>query len=440
MASAARCWLARYAAGVKLIRNCTDAPAPACVALVSCLPALEDVTLRLPGLLDAVRAARALGCLIQALALCPRLRALDLTLINNDFSDEESDEEDDTLPPLPDAPTFAELCSLEKLALNLERKFCSFASLMNALLHLTGLTELSITVFQPAVVPAALSQLNELQALYFGSLEPCSLEAGCLNLPNLLSLKFEECTFTEGIVLPAVIALQSLTHIEFLCSERARFFDPQLVQLPCLKHVFIHTFDRCRNDASLPADMGSLSSSLVEHNFCGYGFAHFPLALTQLVALESLNASENEFSELPAGITALSRLTDLRLGRLMVWRDPLLLHGKRALDARALGDLSGFPALCGLTFTFCEVILSDLLLGARQHPNLAGLCLRVAHPAPECALTVLQLGRELTKLKRGSVLTCDCAGGGLFVERALQDAQGRVPIQQLWAGFEVFGL
>ena len=47
-ACAARRWLARNAAGVKLVRNWTKAAAPACASLVSCLPALEDVELRLP--------------------------------------------------------------------------------------------------------------------------------------------------------------------------------------------------------------------------------------------------------------------------------------------------------------------------------------------------------------------------------------------------------
>ena len=70
----------------------------------------------------------------------------------------------------------------------------------------------------------------------------------------------------------------------------------------------------------------------------------------------------NEFAELPDGITALSRLTHLRLGRRTSYQDPLQLRG----NARALGDLSAFPALCRLGFEFCEVMLCESLVGAAQ--------------------------------------------------------------------------
>ena len=39
----------------------------------------------------------------------------------------------------------------------------------------------------------------------------------------------------------------------------------------------------------------------------------------------------------------------------MYYKDPYQLHDKRSLDVRALGDLSGFTALCKLTFVSCEV-------------------------------------------------------------------------------------
>ena len=71
---AAKHWLARHAAGVKLIRTpLTSWTASACAGLVSCLPALETVELIVS--LDA----HDLGCLLEALAWCPCLRSLDLT-------------------------------------------------------------------------------------------------------------------------------------------------------------------------------------------------------------------------------------------------------------------------------------------------------------------------------------------------------------------------
>ena len=61
--------------------------------------------------------------------------------------------------------------------------------------------------------------------------------------------------------------------------------------------------------------MGSLGTSLVHLMCVGVGLTRFPLALTQLVALKRLDASYNSFTDLPAAITALSRLTVLLLGR-----------------------------------------------------------------------------------------------------------------------------
>ena len=88
--------------------------------------------------------------------------------------------------------------------------------------------------------------------------------------------------------------------------------------------------------------MSALSSTLHHLDISGLRLAQFPLALTQLVAL--LNAKVNAFTQLPAGITALSRLTELALGRLISSEDPLQLQRKRPFDARALGDVSSFPA------------------------------------------------------------------------------------------------
>ena len=74
-ACAARRWLARNAAGVKIIHTHTGVEAVAWISLVSCLPALQDVTLHVTG----VNTEDDLGCLLEALAWCPRLRALDLS-------------------------------------------------------------------------------------------------------------------------------------------------------------------------------------------------------------------------------------------------------------------------------------------------------------------------------------------------------------------------
>ena len=444
-ACAARRWLARNAAGVKIIRSRTEAAASACTSLVSCLPALEHVELCLYESLDPGD----WGCLLEALAWCPRLRALDLCVVR-EFTLPERDEGDELHQHLtfPDAAAFAKLRSLTKLALSFgEDDPYTLADVVGAIVPLTGLAELELGLPQPAVLPAALGQLKGLRSLELQDFNSCVLEAGCLDLPNLLSLDFRGCNFEDAEVLPGVTALRSLTRIEFSDGFSPRFFDPQLVQLPGLQRMVYETNKGCIDGASLglsrlPADMGSLSSTLLHLDFSGHQLTQFPLALTQLVALECLRASENEFAELPAAITALSRLTELRLGRASSWKDPLQLHEKRPLDVRALGDLSGFPALCKLSFASCEVIMCGSVLAAVRHACLARLCFSVAHPAPECEPMVLQLNQALRRLRRGSVLEIVSKEGywRWTVDHALQHAQGQAPFQKFKAALEASGL
>ena len=398
-ACAARRWLARSAAGVKLIHGYANVKA--CASLVSCLPALEDVSLVLCLLIRDN-----LGCLLEALARCPRLRALDLSV--ECFARSEGD---GGLPwPFPYVSAFAKLSSLTKLSLAFDEEPCTFADVVGALLPLTSLVELDLSLRQPAVVPAALGHFKLLQSLTLSGFSPCVLEAGCLHLPSLLSLDFDECIFEENaLVLPGVAALQSLTRIEMTGDEGPRFFDRGLVQLPGLKRLVLSCGmpdDDDNHDGvefigpaqllRLPADMGLLSSSLLHLDISGLTLAQFPLALMQLVALEGLHADGNELDELPAGITALSRLKELKLGRVQCSDNHLQLDEKCPLNAVALGDLSSFPALCKLTFSFCEIKLCKSLLGgAVRHPSLACIFLHFAHPAPESVPMMLQLSQEL---------------------------------------------
>ena len=141
--------------------------------------------------------------------------------------------------------------------------------------------------------------------------------------------------------------------------------------------------------------------------------------------------------ELPAAITALSRLTELRLGQSVSQIDPLQLRRKRPLDVRALGDLSGLPALCELRFDWCEVMLCGSLLGAVRHARLASLFFCNSHPAPECVPVVLQLSQALRRQRRGSVLKVDGTGfEGTWFTLALKYAQGWAPHQKFKAALE----
>ena len=314
-ARAARRWLARNAAGIKRIRCRTYYAASSCASLVFCLPALEDANLLF---CQALR-PNELSCLLEALAWSPRLRALDLRMM---WHEEWMLDEPAAAPFAASgcASAFAQLRSLTKLALSFDiPELYTLADVVGALVPLTGLAELTLGFLTDVVVPATLGQLRGLRTLELHGLRSCAVEAGCFDLPNLACLVFRSCGLEGMELLPGVTALQSLTRIEFV-GTGARFFDAQLAQLPRLQRMVYSESEPCPHGAcgwlsGLRPPMGSLSSTLLHLDLSGHALAHFPLALTQLVALENLVADRNRFAKLPAGITALSRLTWLTLGR-----------------------------------------------------------------------------------------------------------------------------
>ena len=385
-----------------------------------------------------------LGSLLEALAWCPRLRALDLYMSGgiqfipgSDYAYEEA------YVPFP-APALANLSSLTSLGLSFDdNDSCSLADVVGALVALTDLAQLSIGFPKYAniqLVPAALGQLKALQSLKVSCMQNCVLEPGCLELPNLQSLEFSQCNIPGAeVVLPGVSALQFLRCIEFFESDGPVTFYPELTQAPGLQRLVLSRMDEPDDELDLgplrlPADMGPLRSTLLHLDISGNLGTRFPLSLTQLVALEHLNTRKNGFAKLPAGITALSRLTELVLGRILVYDEHPQLHGKRVLDARALGDLSRFPRLRSLTFESCKVMLHRSVLGAAQHASLTSLCFDEAHPALKCAPAVLQLSQELWRLGRGSVLKCLCSLR--YSQGGLQAAQRHAPCQKFTADLE----
>ena len=430
-ACAAKRWLARNAASVSRIRSELVYYASTCMSLVSCLPALEHIALYVH-----LEKVDDLGRLVEVLAWCPHVCVLDLFIL-----DHAGDERPQIFCK---APAFAKLRSLRRLALG----FCEaeahhvLADVVAALVSTTGLEELEINLAQPARMPAALNKLKGLKALQLQSMKPCVLEAGCLDLPMLESLETCYCDIEDAGGLAGVATLQSLTHIAFTFG-RGPPFVAQLLQSPCLHCAVFDTLEPFSGSstlglARLPADMGLQSMALLHLSFDGHGYTQFPLAITQLVALESLNASKNDFAEVPAGITALSRLTMLRLGR-MAGKYPIHTRAKRPLDARALGDLSAFPALRALGFEYCEVMLCESLMGAVQQGGLVSLMFSVAHPAPECAMMVLQLGQALKRLRRGGMVQ-------VLGEEALRDTgyeqlvKTLAPFQKFMAAMQACGV
>ena len=377
-APGARRWLACNATAVKtLLRQGEPTSAAACTSLIVCLPALEHVHLEFE---RRYSKSGDLGHLLEALASCPRLKSLGLSIR---YPYQYINQRVHPNWMLPSLAPFAQLRSLTKLSLDFYGEvFYPLADVVRALVSLTGLVELHVGLTQTTVVPAALGQLTGLQSLSFKYFESCVLEAGCFDLPNLLSLEFFACMFEDAELLASIPALPSLTRIEFFNGSVPPFF-AQLLLLPQLQHLkFLAEYDvLCVPDHSnaylglprLPAGSVLLHLDLINH-----GLTQFPLVLTQLVALEHLDVSENAFAELPVTITALSRLTELTLGRLGPSPQPPLLHELPPLDVSALGDLSAFPALCELNICNCEVTLPSSLLGVTRHASRSFPCVQIS--------------------------------------------------------------
>ena len=148
----AKRWLAHGAPSVKIIRNGTGAAAPACTSLVSCLPAVEQVELYL----RAQVGHEDLGCLLEALAGCPHLKALELRM----YLPHDGEPCQDLYWLFP-APALAQLGSLTSLALGFGYECYALADVVVALAPLTGLVKLCIGFAREAdkhLVPAALGR------------------------------------------------------------------------------------------------------------------------------------------------------------------------------------------------------------------------------------------------------------------------------------------
>ena len=164
------------------------------------------------------------------------------------YDTEDTDDAEVAMQPRPDASAIAKLRSLTKLELCcFEAEPYPVAGVVGALVSLTGLMELTLdsphpTIDgQPTVLPAAVGQLKGLRSLVLTHSDCCGLEAGCLELPNLLHLEFAFCSFADAKALPGATALQNLTGIRFTYCKGLRFFDHQLARLLRLQHMGFET-------------------------------------------------------------------------------------------------------------------------------------------------------------------------------------------------------
>ena len=108
----------------------------------------------------------------------------------------------------------------------------------------------------------------------------------------------------------------------------------------------------------------------------------FPAGLLAATRLAHLDLSYSWFSSLPEGVSVLTALEGLYLGRYAA--APEQIGG--ALDVRALGSLACFPKLRRLFFVSCCVRFCSYFPAAAAHPCLQCLKLEASYPAsgPSC--------------------------------------------------------
>ena len=98
------------------------------------------------------------------------------------------------------------------------------------------------------------------------------------------------------------------------------------------------------------------------------------------------------------------RLLEPRLKRVTSIGDAAQLHEQRPVDVRVLGDLSGFPILCNLSYGMCGVKLCEAARDAVRHASFTLRFFSVVHFQAVCMLAVLQLSQALWRLRSGSML------------------------------------
>jgi len=268
--------------------------------------------------------------------------------------------------------------------------------LMTGLAGLSQLRELSLALQVDclgAPLPACLSCLAQLTSLHLHGLAGLRCAPGWANLPALERLDFEECHFERDgeEALPGMDALVSLTTLRVDECSGLRVLPAslwRLTRLCCLKSLWSDEWGNMRRTprselpvAGLPASAPCFSS-LTDLCLRTHNLAVFPAGILTATRLAQLDLSYSCFSSLPKGMSVLTALEGLHLGRYAA--APEQIGG--ALDVRALGSLARFPKLRCLSFVSCSVRFCSDFQAAAAHPCLECLELEAAYPAsgPSC--------------------------------------------------------
>ncbi len=370
--ASARRWLQVQGGAVKCVRGLTvgeetdegvpgrDLDAARLSALLAGLPALTSLGwLRLRADLHrrpTIAAVRAfLAGASRAIGRCSRLQALFLAInLHGGLANQ-----------VPEALVrdLASVRSLEEVNLSFDARheadrlkwpiLPSVAHLVADLAGLPRLRELELrvgSVRMEATLPASLSRLAQLTLLSLCGLHDLRCAPGWARLPALECLSFGECVFAGygEAALPGMDALVSLTSLILWDCPSLRALPASLWRLTRLCHL--EHRGEARELAGVPRGELPVASlplsapcfaSMFDLTLSGHSLRAFPPGILAMSRLGMLDLSCSHFERLPEGVSALTGLRELRLGRHpLQW---LAIGG--ALDARALGSLAGFPWL-----------------------------------------------------------------------------------------------
>jgi len=266
----------------------------------------------------------------------------------------------------------------------------SLAHLVEGLAGLPRLRALALMVRDVgmnATLPASVSRLAQLTSLMLGGFYGLYSVPGWARLPALARLDYSECVFAgDGeAALPGMDALVSLTSFQLWNCPSLRVLPESLWRLTQLRRIHHHTdkgevTGAARSKlpvAGLPL-RAPCFASMIGLTLAGHNLPAFPLGIFSMARLVYLDLSHSCFEQLPEGVSVLTGLQDLHLGRHAAGE--LEVGGR--LDARALGSLAGLPNLRELGFNNCSVLLCPSFQAASAHPRLERLHLDTSHPAP----------------------------------------------------------
>jgi hypothetical protein len=269
----------------------------------------------------------------------------------------------------------------------------SLAHLVAGLAGLSRLRTLSLTadwLRMEAMLPASVSCLAQLTSLTLSGFHGLRCVPGWARLPALARLHFQYCAFAgggEGALpgMDALVALTSLSVEECHGQQSGLRALPtslwRLSQLCSVVHLPLHwgLSDVPRSElpvAGLPSCGAPCFASLSRLSLTGHNLPVFPPVILTASRLTHLDLSPSCFEQLPEGVSALTALEELRLGRHAADRREI----GGTLDARALGSLAGFPNLRSLGFATCSVLLCPSFQAAAAHPRLTRLELETSYP------------------------------------------------------------